>query len=163
MVTARTDAAHIEGTHAVGTAYIELLIIGRTLRVAITDYGAGIDMAQQRRLVGDAPLLDKIGLELDKLGEGVFEHRLVALGPSFAHHGIRRSQQVARLAGSYLPADGVAHRRRAVVGIGIGHLGYKLVAHGHAEIRVALQQVDKRLGLTLHVLIGQYERAELMA
>ena len=51
MVAARTDGTHGEGADAVGATHVELLAVGRVLRVAVSPDDTGIEVPHERAVL----------------------------------------------------------------------------------------------------------------
>ena len=94
MVAARADGAHGEGADAVGATHVELLAVGRVLRVAVSPDDTGVDVTNQRTVLRELPRLDHLRLNLEELGIGIVEHLLAFLAPFPARHHVAERQQV---------------------------------------------------------------------
>lgn len=129
VVTARTNAAHIEGTYAVGTAHIELLTVWSCTGIAVRPYHACIDMTHQLAVVRHLPRLAIVGLYLQELSVWVLEHRLSLLVPLLSARQIAKRQQIGSLAHRHLPIYRIAEGRARLISERIAHLRHKLVGH----------------------------------
>ena len=98
LVSARSDAPHIKGSHTVGTTDIELLIIRSILGIAITPDNAGIDMSHQRTILGDTPIFHEICLQFQELSKRILEHLLVFLVPSLSGRHVTERKDIGCLA-----------------------------------------------------------------
>ena len=105
-------------------------------------------------MLGDAPVLHKVSLQLQELGIRIAEHLLVLVVPLLACTEITQRQDVACLADRRRPDDGMTVFRRT--GIGVAHLGYKLVAHGYLQIRTLRDGLIEGCGTAVHKLIRQH-------
>lgn len=107
-------------------------------------------------MLGDAPVLHKVGLQLQELGIRIAEHLLVLVVPLLACTEITQRQDVASLADSRRPDDGMTVFRRTGISIGVAHFGYKLVAHGYLQIRTLRDGLIEGCGTAVHKLIRQH-------
>ncbi len=78
----RSNASHIEGTDAVGTAYIELLVIRSLLAYCHNSrYIPALKCPTKVGILGDAPVLHEVGLQLKNWAKGFLNISL-----SFSFH-----------------------------------------------------------------------------
>ena len=104
------DAAHREGTHAVGTAHIELFGIGRAEGIAVRENHAAEGTGRKLDIAVDANGVVHLGCEFEELCEGVAEEFLVLPLKRFAESGVNARDKVAALLARYLHPRGVAVR-----------------------------------------------------
>ena len=74
-------AAHGEGTHAIGTAHVELLAVGGCRGIAVTPNHTCRGMCHEMRTPPQLPCFSPFGFYLEKLCKGILKHFLIFLVP----------------------------------------------------------------------------------
>lgn len=162
VVSARSDATHIESTYAVSTTHIELLAIRRTLGVAISPNNTSIDVPNERVILTNAPCLGEIGLHFDELSVRIPKQTLLFLCPFLPESHISKRENIGRFAERQLPEDRVMICGRRLLCKGVAHLWHELVAHSHLQIRASTEHIAESVSHVLHIFKLQDEWRELM-
>ena len=96
-IASRTNRAHGEGTHAVGTADIKLVGIGRPPTVAIAIDGAGEEAGRETEARIEADVFVAFSGDFHELGKGTSEEVFVLLVKFLSSCGVDARSDVAGL------------------------------------------------------------------